>query len=109
MQVLTRESFVCKFLHMDTTEKQRIGQRIVAARSRKGMSQLKLAEALAERAGDVITAESVRRSLVNNENGIYAPRLRTLQSIAEITEQPLDFFLGSPEVATATATFPDAA
>ncbi len=70
------------------------------------MSQVKLAEALAERSG--LDAESARRSLGNNERGKYAPRLRTLQAIAEITGQPLDFFV-SPEVATEREPFQGAA
>ena len=74
------------------TKAQEIGDRIVAARKRKGMSQVKLAEAMAARSG--LDPESVRRSLGNNERGKFAPRLRTIQVIAEITEQPLDWFLG---------------
>jgi len=74
---------------------EQIGSRIVAARKRKGMSQVKLAEALAERSG--LDAESVRRSLGNNERGKFAPRIRTLQAIAEITEQPLDFFVAADD------------
>lgn len=83
---------------MTTEQKERarrIGERIVSARKRKGMSQVKLAEAIAERSG--LDPESARRSLVNNETGKFAPRLRTLEAIAEITEQPLDFFVGSSE------------
>lgn len=83
-----------------------VGGRIVAARKRIGMSQAKLAEALAERSG--LDAESVRRSIGNNERGKYSPRLRTLEAIAEITEQPISFFLGAPEVDASTATFPPA-
>lgn len=67
-----------------------VGERIVAARKRKGMSQVDLAVALARRYGR--ESESVRRSLVNNETGKYAPRLHMLQAIAEETEQPLEFF-----------------
>lgn len=88
-------------------EKIQLGHNIVRARKRKGMSQLKLAEALAARTD--IEPESVRRSLVNHENGKFAPRLRTLEAIAEITDQPLSFFLGSPEVDTEDAPFPSAA
>ena len=84
-----------------------IGQRIVAARKRKGMSQVKLAEALAERSG--LEPETVRRSLVNNETGKFAPRLRTLEAIAAVTAQPLSFFLDAPEVVADTAPFRDAA
>lgn len=82
-----------------------IGNRIRAARKRQGMSQRRLAELIAERAG--IEPETARRSLVNNETGKYAPRLRTLEVIAEITEQPLDFFLGSPEVDAPSTRFPE--
>lgn len=54
------------------------------------MSQRDLAAALVERLGGDV--DSTRRSLVNHETGKYAPRMRTLEAIAEITEQPLDFF-----------------
>lgn len=67
-----------------------VGDRIVAARKRKGMSQVDLATALAERYGR--DSESVRRSLVNNETGKHSPRLHMLQAIAEATGQPLEFF-----------------
>lgn len=69
---------------------QKVGERIVAARKRKGMSQVDLSKALAERYGR--EPESVRRTLVNNETGKYSPRLHFLQAIAEATEQPLEFF-----------------
>lgn len=72
-----------------------VGSRIVAARRRKGMSQRALAEAIAERTGK--NPESVRRSLINNETGHNAPRMKTLELIAEITEQPLDFFRSAGE------------
>lgn len=75
---------------MTVDERNRIGGQIVAARKRKGMSQRDLAAALVERFGGEV--DSMRRSLVNNETGKYAPRMRTLEAIAEITEQPLDFF-----------------
>lgn len=88
-------------------EAKRIGERIVAARHRKGMSQVKLAAALAERSG--LDPESVRRSIGNNERGKNAPRVRTLTAIAEILEQPLSFFVGAPEVDASTAPFRDAA
>lgn len=81
-----------------------IGDRIVSARKRKGMSQVKLSEALSERSG--VPAETVRRSLVNNETGKFSPRLRTLEAIAEITGQPLSFFLGPVEVGPEADTFP---
>ena len=90
---------------MTSAQKERaeqIGHRIVSARKRKGMSQVQLSEALAERSG--LEPESVRRSLGNNERGKFAPRLRTLQAIAEITEQPLDFFVSDDD-----APFQDAA
>lgn len=91
----------------DQKERARaIGERIVSARKRKGMSQVKLAEALAERAG--VAPETARRSLVNNETGKFAPRVKTLQAIAEITEQPLEFFV-SPEADTSPTPFLDAA
>jgi transcriptional regulator with XRE-family HTH domain len=67
-----------------------IGNRIRAARKRRGMSQVQLARKLAERYGR--DPESVRRTLVNNETGKYAPRLHFLQAIAEATDTPLDFF-----------------
>jgi transcriptional regulator with XRE-family HTH domain len=69
---------------------QAVGERIVAARKRKGMSQVDLAKSLAERYGR--DSESVRRTLVNNETGRYSPRLHFLEAIAEATDQPLEFF-----------------
>ena len=76
---------------MTTKERaQAVGARIVAARKRKGMSQVDLAKALAKRYGR--DSESVRRTLVNNETGKYSPRLHFLEAIAEATEQPLEFF-----------------
>jgi transcriptional regulator with XRE-family HTH domain len=76
---------------MTTKERARlIGERIVAARGSKGMSQVDLAKALAAKYDR--DPESVRRSLVNNETGKYAPRLHTLQAIADATGQPLEFF-----------------
>lgn len=75
------------------TSKQRakvVGERIVAARKRKGMSQVQLATVLAARYDK--EPETIRRSLVNNETGKYAPRLHMLQAIAEATDQSLDFF-----------------
>ncbi len=67
-----------------------VGERIVAARKRLGMSQVDLAKQLAERYGR--DSESVRRTLVNNETGKYSPRLHFLEAIAEATSQPLEFF-----------------
>jgi transcriptional regulator with XRE-family HTH domain len=76
---------------LSTKERAKIvGDRIVSARKRKGMSQVDLAAKLAERYGR--EPESIRRSLVNNETGKYTPRLHMLQAIAEATEQPLEFF-----------------
>jgi transcriptional regulator with XRE-family HTH domain len=76
---------------MTTKERaQFVGERIVAARKRKGMSQVDLAKRLAERYGR--DSESMRRTLVNNETGKYSPRLHLLQAIAEATDQPLEFF-----------------
>jgi len=69
---------------------QKVGERIVAARKRKGMSQVELSKVLAERYGR--DPESVRRTLVNNETGKYSPRLHFLEAIAAATEQPLAFF-----------------
>lgn len=88
---------------------RQIGLKIVSARKRIGMSQEALAEALAARSGIEIDPKSIRRSLVNNETGRYAPRLRTLQAIAEITSQPLDYFVADEEAATPAAPFPGAA
>ncbi len=88
-------------------EAKRIGEQIIKARKRKGMSQVQLSAALAARSG--LDAESVRRSIGNNERGKNAPRVRTLAAIAEILDQPISFFLGAPEVATQTAPFRDAA
>lgn len=73
-------------------ERVQIGARIRSARKRKGISQAQLAGALAARFGG--EAENIRRSLVNNEQGRYVPRMRTLEAIADITEQPLDYFRG---------------
>lgn len=76
---------------MTTTERAEIvGNKIRAARKRKGMSQVELARQLAERYGT--DPERERRTLVNNETGRYSPRLHRLQAIAEATEQPLEFF-----------------
>ena len=76
---------------MTTKERaQAVGERIVAARKRKGMSQVALSRVLAARYGR--DPESVRRTLVNNETGKYSPRLHFLEAIAEATEQPLEFF-----------------
>lgn len=76
---------------MTTKERRkRVGEKIIAARKRKGMSQVALATALAERYGT--DSESERRTLGNNERGAYEPRLHRLQAIAEATEQPLEFF-----------------
>ena len=80
------------------TAKQRaqvVGERIVAARTRKGISQVELATRLAARYDK--EPETVRRSLVNNETGKYAPRLHMLQAIAEETEQPLEFFTAAED------------
>lgn len=75
------------------TSKERaaiVGQRIVSARKRKGISQTALASRLAERSG--LDPLNVRRSLVNNETGRNEPRLERLRQIAEETGQPLEFF-----------------
>lgn len=82
-----------------------VGERIVAARKRKGISQVELAARLAARYEK--EPETVRRSLVNNETGKYAPRLHTLQAIAEETEQPLEFFTAAED--GGDLPFPDAA
>lgn len=74
----------------------RIGDKIRDARGRQGMSQSQLAALIAERTG--LEPESARRSLVNHEGGRFAPRRRTLEIIAEVTGQPLEFFVGTPEV-----------
>lgn len=89
---MTRERYPCINIPVLTTKERAkaIGQRIVAARKRKGMSQVQLATALAERYGT--DPETMRRSLGNNERGSYAPRLHRLQAIAEATGQPLAFF-----------------
>lgn len=95
---------------MEATKEERakaIGRQIVAARKRQGMSQVQLSEAMAARSG--MEPETVRRSLVNNETGRFAPRLRTLEVIAEITQQPLEFFVGTPEVEPDPERFPDEA
>lgn len=88
-----------------TTPNERIGNRIRAARKRQGMSQRRLAELIGQRTGTEL--ETARRSLINHETGRHAPRLRTLEVIAEITEQPLDFFTGSPEVDAQPPRFPE--
>ena len=94
---------------METAQQERakeIGRQIKAARKRQGMSQKQLSEAMAARSG--MEPETVRRSLVNNETGKYAPRLRTLEAIAHITGQPLEFFVGAPEVDPDPDRFQDA-
>lgn len=76
---------------LSTKERARaVGEQIVKARKRAGLSQVDLAKKLAERYGK--DAETIRRSLVNNETGKYAPRLHMLEAIAEATGQSLDFF-----------------
>ena len=92
VQVLTREYFPCITPYVLTTKEraQAVGERIIAARKRKGMSQVDLATKLAERYGT--DPETMRRSLGNNERGSYAPRLHRLQAIAEVLDQPLEFF-----------------
>ncbi len=90
-------------------EKLVLGNNIVRGRRRKGMTQEQLAQAVADRGGNIIEGESVRRSLVNWEKGKFAPRLRTLETIATILEQPLSFFVPAPEVAEDTAPFRSAA
>lgn len=75
------------------TKKERaklVGERIVAARKRKGLSQVELSKRLAEKYGT--DPESERRTLGNNERGTYEPRLHRLEAIAEATSQPLEFF-----------------
>lgn len=75
------------------TKKERarlVGERIVSARKRQGLSQVALATKLAERYGT--DPESERRTLGNNERGTYEPRLHRLEAIAEATNQPLEFF-----------------
>lgn len=96
---MTREYFPCITLHVLTTKERAkaVGEKIVAARKRKGMSQVDLATRLAEMYGwpdepGAADPETMRRSLGNNERGSYAPRLHRLQAIAEATEQPLEFF-----------------
>lgn len=89
------------------TRAEEIGERIKAARKRQGMSQVQLSEAMAAKSG--MEPETVRRSLVNNETGKHAPRLQTLEVIAEITGQPLEFFVGAPEVEPESDRFQDAA
>lgn len=86
---------------MPLEERVQIGERIRSARKRKGISQVQLSEALAERFGG--GAENIRRSLVNNEQGKYAPRMRTLEAIAEITGQPLDYFRGRDPIGSEAA------
>lgn len=71
-----------------------VGERIRAARKRKGMSQVALSQILGERFER--PAETMRRSLVNWEGGKHEPRGRYLDAIAEATEQPLDFFRSTP-------------
>jgi transcriptional regulator with XRE-family HTH domain len=76
---------------MTTKERAKaVGEKIVLARKRRGMSQVDLATVLAAKYGK--EPETIRRSLVNNETGKYAPRLHMLQAIAEATEHSLDFF-----------------
>ena len=81
-----------------------VGERIVVARKRKGLSQVDLAAALAKRYDK--EPETIRRSLVNNETGKYSPRLHMLQAIAAETEQTLEFFTAAE---AGDAPFRDAA
>lgn len=89
---MTRENYPCiNLLVLSTTERaKKVGERIVAARKRRGMSQVDLSKVLAERYGR--DPESVRRTLVNNETGKNSPRLHFLEAIADATGQPLEFF-----------------
>lgn len=89
---LTRVTHSCKNMPMMSTKQRAevIGNKIRSARKRRGISQVGLAQLLAERYGT--EAERERRTLVNNETGKYAPRLHRLQAIAEALETPLDYF-----------------
>lgn len=96
---MTRATYPCiNQLVLTTKERAKaVGERIIAARKRRGMSQVDLATRLAEMYGwpekpDSADPETMRRSLGNNERGSYAPRLHRLQAIAEATGQPLEFF-----------------
>lgn len=87
-----------------------VGWRIRKARElANDMSQVELSERLAARYPGK-KPETIRRSLVNNETGKYAPRLHLLQAIAEETGQPLEFFTPPvAEVGGSTRPFPNAA
>lgn len=79
---------------MTNTRAQQVGERIRAARSRKGMSQVGLSQLLGAKFGN--NPETLRRSIVNWETGKHEPRGHYLEAIAEATDQPLDFFRPEP-------------
>lgn len=79
---------------MTGTRAQLVGDRIRAARSRKGISQVALAQTLGAYFG--VDGETMRRSLGNWERGKHEPRGKYLDAIAEITGQPLEFFRPEP-------------
>lgn len=80
----------------------RVGQKIVSARKRKGISQVELSRRLGERLGR--DPESVRRTLINNERGRNVPRMGFLEAIAAELDEPLGSFrLGAGDGATGKA------
>lgn len=80
----------------------RVGAKIVAARKRRGISQVELSRRLAERLGR--EPESVRRTLINNERGRNVPRMGFLEAIADELGESLDSFrLGAEDGATGKA------
>lgn len=91
---------------MTTTRAQDVGDRIRAARKRKGLSQVGLSLILGEKFDR--PAETMRRSIVNWEGGKHEPRGHFLDAIAEATGQPIEFFFrsapredGAPDTRTA--------
>lgn len=72
-----------------------VGAKIVAARKRRGISQVELSRRLAERLGR--EPESVRRTLFNNETGRNVPRMGFLEAIADELGEPLDSFRSGAE------------
>lgn len=74
-----------------------IGQRIVWARKRVGISQ----EKLAERIG------TSRRHMIRIEKGVHRPGERFLQRIAEATGQPVELFEDEEDDPSRTMTIDD--
>lgn len=68
-----------------------VGQRIIAARERKGMIQAELVRRLAERM-PYTDEDAILRRLINAEKGHHMPRASFLRAIGDVTDEPLDYF-----------------